>query len=409
MAGAGIQDRLDEEETKIFYERWRALQPGERYEVAAVSIVTYTDETNEIFKSRNLGSHAEVDFINQVVRSRSLLKTPVDIKKITINISRSPCFSCREELENFLKSLKTRVTFRLRIANLYCGEGNEDKSIKDLVYWLSYIMKNIVDINMLDIQPISVVTEVPDYTPQGAEPERIRRNRIQDDTRIRTIVDRIMQTVEQQRTIPENPRLFLKEVKTKLKTVPVENLKRKFYESHATATSKVYVAVAKMRIEAVNTAGSTKQKVFEMQGVAQCCLPILTRENVPSCWIVRSLTIELTVTYWPCENCLARITRNVHNVEPRLKLRVANIPDRKIVVDWLFERYQAEGPPVQLHAFPVAAKLPRVPQDLTREQSDIEAEKAVRQIKDDLTRRKFNEEFERLARIQVEDIIGNNF
>ena len=277
---------------------------------------------------------------------------------------------CREDLEDFLESLTKKgptVSFTLRIANLYFGDGGGRKqTIDDLAFWLFHLNENIVHTR---IQPISVVTEIPNYRLRGASDDewgKIQGKRRYRDTSIDTIVDTIVTTVDQLRAIAQIPvntkRLFttLTEVKETLEA----REKRTFYKSRH-ASKAAYVAVAQVQIKAVNTVGRSKEKMFrpiEEHGDRGCCdtLSRIDLHKKPQSWSISSKTIVLAVTHLPCPNCLENITSIPHDVvKPRLILRVANIFYEKTIVDWLFERC-GEGLIVELQAINVTAELGQV-------------------------------------------------
>ncbi len=93
--------------------------------------------------------HAEILFIKE---AKTLMGQTQRVNiEITINLSKSPCFTCREDLEDLLDTLTkggANVTFTLRITNLYCGvgrPGGEDEHIEYLASWICHLNReNIV-------------------------------------------------------------------------------------------------------------------------------------------------------------------------------------------------------------------------------------------------------------------------
>ncbi len=262
---------LEEDNQKIF---WGMTHHD--LSTIAFSVVVIDGERREITTVNKKKIHAEIRFIKRVEQVESLLMgRSVNIE---INLSKSPCFTCREDLEDLLESLTkegAKVTFTLRIANLYCEvgtPGGEDEHIEYLESWLCHLNRENI-VHTLVIQPILVVTEIPDYRPRGvsdAEWDEKKTERRRKDTRIATIVN----TVEQQRTIAQGPgdttKLFttLTEVLNKLKAIE----KRKFIESRVKKDE--YVAVAQVQINAVNNVRRTKRKVFrpiKEHGERGCC------------------------------------------------------------------------------------------------------------------------------------------
>ncbi len=143
---------------ELLEERFQKIFWGMEYHdllTIAFSVVVIDGKRREITTVNENKIHAEIQFIEQVktfIRSRQLIG-PIQGVDITINLSKSPCFTCREDLEDFFESLTKRgttVTFTLRIANLYFGDDrNQDKNIKDLAFWLNHLNRENI-VNMLE-------------------------------------------------------------------------------------------------------------------------------------------------------------------------------------------------------------------------------------------------------------------
>ncbi len=373
---------LDKQSQKIF---WGGV-PFSDQTTVAFSVVVINGKKKDAFTTASgQKKHAEIRFIERLkeILKGEMQKDNITIN-ITINLSKSPCFTCREDLEDFFESLKNggaTITFTLRIANLYFGDDrNEDKNIEYLASWLCHLNRENI-VHTLVIQPILVVKEILHYRPSitdvsKREWKRILKERRDKDTKIATItrivttVATIVNTVEQQRVIaqgPEDTRQLFTTLKEKLNA----SEKRTFYESdHELNDVDVYVAVAQVQINAVNTVGRKKQKVFkpiEAHDERECChtIPRIITEiheknKKPQTWSIQSSTIVLAATHFPCNDCLARITSDLHEVRPLLILHVANFPDEELyTVYYLFERYRA-GITVELHAIRVAEELGQV-------------------------------------------------
>ncbi len=367
----------------------------------AFSIVTIDEDRNEFPTISSSKGHAEIAFIRDVkemIKTRKMNLRGVDIK-ITIMLSKSPCFRCRADLETFFEYLRvsteTRITFTLRIANLYCGDidgGVKNNIMDDLALWFHQMRKEKI-VDYFYIQPISVTQELKDYTDRkfidkdGVDKDGkwkiISEKRKKKDKQIVIIVIDIKKRIDEE---PVNTRkLFvnLNEVKDLMK---MAEGKRNFYKSQATRA----VAVAQVQINAVNEMGRSCEKFFRPIVASEvnqddedtqrddlrqdegdkyqhgCCATIprikdlLDEKKIkPETWSIRSSTIVLAVTHFPCDDCLARITSDLHELKPRLILRVANIPYEEAIVDWLFELYQ-KGLAVELHAIQVITELGRV-------------------------------------------------
>ncbi len=213
----------------------------------AFSVVVIDGDRTLAIPTVSEGIHAEILFIKKakaIPRMRQILLQGVNIE-ITINLSKSPCFTCREDLEDFLESLTRRgatVTFILRIANLYFGDGGgEDENIEDLAFWLCHLNRGYL---RCFLQPILVVTEICNYmckprTISDVEWYDITEKRENKDIRINYIVWKVNQTIAQ--GLVNSRRLFttLTEVKTKLQaresehsTKVVTNQKRRMWQWH---------------------------------------------------------------------------------------------------------------------------------------------------------------------------------
>ncbi len=364
---------LPERFQKIFWGS-KYVPYSEQSTVASSVVVINEVMTPPIPTMSRSGTHAEIDFIEEAKAIPHMGQIQEDNIAITINLSRSPCFRCREDLEDFLESLTRRgatVSFTLRIANLYKGvgsvEGTENDIVEYLASWLSNLHRENI-VNTPVIQPISVVTEIPHYRPRPFDDAlwlNIQEDRNTRDTAIARIVAKIVTTVDEQRAIAQRPQ-ETRPLFTTLTEVIEDSaeLKRTFVESDA--TSNVCVAVAQVQINAQNNFGRIKGKVFipikdSERGCCQTIPRIITaieeRNRKPQSWNIRSKTIVLAVTHFPCNNCIVKITRNLQ--QTLLILRVANIHYKRIVVDWLFEHYRA-GITVQLHAIRVMVELGQV-------------------------------------------------
>ncbi len=374
---------LEERFQKIFW----GMEHRDLKTVACCVVVI--DGERRSFTTVSAGDHAEILFIKQVntiIGEIQLIGPgPVQRVDITINLSKSPCFTCKEDLEDFLGCLTNEgvtVTFTLRIANLYCGvgtPGGEDKHIEYLASWLCRLNRENI-VHTLVIQPISVATEIhyrpPIKAVSNLKWEIILKERRDKDTKIATItrivttVATIVNTVEQQQVIAQglvNPRTTLKE---KLEAQE----KRTFYKSRRSdKTTCEYVAVAQVQIEAVNNIDQTKRKVFkpiEEHSTRGCChtIPrIITEINdkknkKPQSWCILSSTIVLAVTHFPCNKCLVNITSDVPELKRiTLILRVANIHYewKSNAARWLMDHYKA-GITVELQAINVVEELGQV-------------------------------------------------
>lgn len=194
-----------------------------------------------------------------------------------------------------------------------------------------------------DLEPILATNEAPLDRNESSYKEKYEYRKMKDD-QILHIVWKINQNILKLST-------DLAEIETKIK--------RKLYES-----PDVYIAVAKVKMDA-HTWYVRRQKFKAFRIITQegkrngqqaaCCATIpLIKQTIHSevikhiAWEIELITISLAVTHFPCEDCLEKITDNLHEVKPILILSVANILyESNIVVDWLFKLH-CEGLTVKL-------------------------------------------------------------
>ncbi len=314
--------------------------------VALGALTIDGNNTKEFYTSSGNGYHAEINFIDAAINYSKSLRSTYDQftdRKVTINlsISRSPCFICRENLEDLFEQITNmgvEISFILRIADLYSREeGGKDNTVEELVSWLSLLKnKRKKIVKTCDLEPILATKEAPQCRDRVISEEKWKdmfEHRKTKDDQIMHIVWKINQKILKLST-------DLAEIAPKTK--------RKLYES-----PDVYVAMSWVEIDA-ETAESERNKfkafrpiIRQKQGndIGQRCCATISQiiqsiselEVVPRFWNIWRRTTTLIVTHFPCNDCLARITSNFDEID-LLILRVANIPyDRNIVVDWLYE------------------------------------------------------------------------
>ena len=389
-------------------------EESHKHTTVALGVVTIDGNTEEFYTRSGNGYHAERIFIYELKYYIKSLNLTQDQFKVTINllISRSPCFVCREILEDCFQLLTyagANISFTLRIADLYSREeGGKDNTVEELASWLS-LLKGEDIVETCDLEPILATNEVPHNISYTRNMFEYRKTK---DDQIMHIVWKINQK--------------MLKLSTDLAEIAPE-IKRKLYESPA-----VYVAVARVEIYAENMSKRDKFKAFKIrqeqgndigQQHVQCCATIskiiqsISELKVPESWNIRSRNTTLTVTDFPCDDCLAKITSDFEEID-LLILRVANIPyDRNIVVDWLYELHLNKMT-VQLQPVRVIEEVGTVncKQNSSqaqqrrnaierRRQLDDKVVENVRKINDALIIKKriFDEEWKRFAGILLDD------
>ncbi len=416
MAGQTDLSMLENDKYKsIFYQK----DSFSDLSTVAFSIVVINRDREEIETISSSKGHAEIAFIEKAKNLKALERLIQGATiEITINLSKSPCFRCREELEYFFESLikkKAKVSFTLRIANLYFGDGGvESDIIKDLEFWYIDLRHKEV---VCSIKPISVTQELKDYKDQTFTDQDwkiIYNKREKKDIKIRTAILFAIKKLFPGQVGGSDIRKLFEELRDVKELLTAEG-KKNFYISQATRA----VAVAQVKIKEekkeqlfrpiVNTTVGLNRDEDAPQDEGDgyqngCCATIPSIKGLldekkikPASWVIKSSTIALAVTHFPCDDCLARITsdlRELRELKPRLILRVANIPkEEEAIVDWLFELDQ-ERISVELHPINVTEELGTEDEEQwklakkRRQDLDKEAEENVKWINNKLSERR---------------------
>ena len=296
-------------------ENYRKIFWGQVYqdkETAAYGTVFNNDQFwRNINAVSSKGTHAEFNFIKEFkTKCRFkpwIQKGNVDI---IINLSKSPCFQCKEDLEEFFEFLKNklgvRVTFKLRIANLYHeGKWGSDAEIcLDLALWLYHLNRNGI-VDFFDVQPILVVKEICSPSREGSvNPEEWKmllkeREKKKDKCTVKAdssdfpadqlitvaqnkdeknisekewnmiLKNRITIRKQKDKNITNLVKEINKILRTRTLSIPLTRMKmkmdtvvkQKFYKSQKTKASPS-VCVAQLQINAVNPLNRHKVKVF---------------------------------------------------------------------------------------------------------------------------------------------------
>ncbi len=347
-------------------------------ETVAYSIVVVNGENKEFKTISSSGDgHAEDSFLKQV--QKQFLSEEIQNINITIMLSKSPCWKCRENLEAYFESVTKKgatVIFVLRIADLYHGKDRcEEPVVENLALWFRHLRTIVSE---YEIQPISVVTELHDYTPRENTPAASGwhdtvQKRLIADIAISAMVEKINKKIEE--NFEPTPLSISNLAYIIKKLVAVKQL---FYKSTSTnRNTQIFVAIAQVKLFASNTVGQTKEKEFqaivERTVTAGCChlnfegllRKLLSNEGkyeAPASWTEMSREIVLALTHFPCSNGVTKITTVIRELKPRLLvLRVANInlDERGFICDWLYQRSR-EGFKVQLEAISVVTELGKV-------------------------------------------------
>ncbi len=432
-------------ETLIAADKYKRIFYGKKnfdQETVAYSIVVVNehrdDEYREEFKtiSSSGHGHAEDSFLTKVQLRLIQQFQQGEIKdiKITSMLSKSPCWKCRENLEAYFESLGVRVKFILRIANLYHGDydGGKEAITDNLAFWFHHLLTNGIVSACSDIQPISVTTELHDYSPRRTRinidwNDTVKRREKTDKKISETVEDIKMKIEDYLEPMPSLSITDLANIRSKL----MAKVKRLFYKSTSTnRNTQIFVAIAQVQLFASNTVRRTKEKEFqaivERTDTAGCChldfdgllRELLSNEDeykAPASWTRVSRKILLALTHFPCGNCVTKITTVIREITPRLLvLRVANINlnERASIVNWLYERYR-KGLKVRLEAISVKKELGTVRRATEDDKDEWETAKTerlaldsriikrVRCIDTKLSDKKFEGEAERLRKIKI--------
>ena len=333
--------------------------------------------------------HAEEHFIDHANKElKKMSRFLLDHKEITIvmMISKSPCFKCRRQLEDFFEKLtvlrKVGINFLLRIANLYHGDdGRKEIIIYELTRWLQYI-KNEGLVCSVAIEPIIVTEELSNYTPRGiiepprslVEEQRLRkwdeakRDRTKKDEQIKGIVNKIEQGVQ-------SPFLYYKTL-ADYRTLDV-SYKRLFYESEPTPPKiSTVVGFSQMELIATKKRGGVESHVCEpiRFNFTGCCavsekiFNMITqqKEKLFRRWTLREINLTLMFTHCPCRQCLYNILEYLilaHVDKIHLTVHIANFCDEEPTISdmamWMVE-LEEKNIPIQLEEILVMTQIPTV-------------------------------------------------
>ncbi len=114
--------------------------------------------TTKFVETSGPGLHAEQAFIRNAIRwlRRWLRRITPECLSVTMLISNSPCFKCREDLQEFFISCSVpNVYFTLKIARLYLEKSTPDEAERKLDYWIKDLEARGVSVSLSAINVIS--------------------------------------------------------------------------------------------------------------------------------------------------------------------------------------------------------------------------------------------------------------
>ncbi len=405
-----------------------------RDSTAAYSIVVVNDEQEITINATNgNGMHAEINLLHLFPTKIKLQDLKDKEVRITIMLSRSPCWKCREDLESYFELLKknrTRVIFTLRIASIYHGDHEGGKEIDNLLlakwFFQLYIDETVAE---QIIEPINVTTEIHMDTEQS-----IIENRAKIDKQIASNV-KVVQTMYEVLRNPYERKLITNLALVKEEKSLSGEVKRTFYKSTRENEAEAEaVAVVQIRINAKNTADKSKEKIFRpiIRQTDKGCCDLLNKvvkelssnkqykklfrcikDCIPTSWEIQSTEMLLALTHWPCPECIQQLCNYVLKYDMHLMLRIANIPRKKEpqIVNVLCHPFSLKFR-IQLQAIAVVEELGRVncrqgadeeekeeweSTKTERRALDIKVTTIVQQINEKVEN--YKEKFERLSHI----------
>ncbi len=227
------------------------------------------------------------------------------------------------------------------------------------------------------LQPISVLTEIVDYTPEDTDTETweeaiIRRRKA--DEEIAKSVTQINDLIEEGPKQVDR-RFFFNLNNAKQSPTEWAKTRRLFYKNTSrNRTTSAFGAIVQLQMNTRNPADPFKEKIFrpivKRTDTADCCSvnleeqleKLLIKEEKyqkASSWPEVNKNIILAVTHFPCNTCIKKITQLICRQVRKLVLRVANIHDdaeSTIISNWLVQCYRI-GLKVELKAIQVNQEL----------------------------------------------------
>ncbi len=118
-----------------------------------------TPLTKKFVETSDPGLHAEQALIQNARKwlRRCLRRFTPEALSVTMLISYSPCFKCREDLQEFFASCRVPIHFNLKIARLYCDGYSPDEAERKLDFWKKDLeIRNV----RVFLRAIDVISEV---------------------------------------------------------------------------------------------------------------------------------------------------------------------------------------------------------------------------------------------------------
>ena len=139
---------------KCFYDSRGKTGLACELELTVLQNMSSTRKTENFVEKSTRGLHAEQAFIRNA-RKRLRRFTTLEEISVTMLISYSPCFKCREDLQEFFISCRVPVHFNLKIARLYCDGSSTDEAERTLDFWKNDLELRKVRVSLSAIDVIS--------------------------------------------------------------------------------------------------------------------------------------------------------------------------------------------------------------------------------------------------------------
>ena len=299
--------------------------------------VQSTPTTTTFVETSGPELHAEQVFIRNARRwlrqNRRWLRQNIRITpeclSVTMLISNSPCFKCREDLQEFFISCGVpNVYFTLRIARLYLEKSTPDEAERKLDYWIKDLEVRGVSVCL---SAINVISETNALTTTVSMNEQQKTTRIDEDARVNRQIGNIQNGTTHVTNLIKHFRLS-------------PDFKQKYFideNDHQMILLQLIVS-AVTRSEQRPTGIRESLRMNENGDNHQIEKEIRTIK-MPLSWVHVRKCLVLVCAHVPSTECQEGITefmeeKRIDGVQNKLILHIASIPvdeERDSFIQWI--------------------------------------------------------------------------
>ncbi len=296
---------------KCFYDSRGKTGLACELELTVLQNMSSTRKTENFVEKSTRGLHAEQAFIRNA-RKRLRRFTTLEEISVTMLISYSPCFKCREDLQEFFTSCRVPVHFNLKIARLYCDGSSSDEAERKLDFW-----KNDLELRKVRVS-LSAIDVISETDTLRVSIKQQRSNRIDEDARINRQIENI-----------QNGTTHVTKLIKDLKLGP--DFKRKYFtcesDEQAILLRLIVSAVTREEKRPTDIIKSLKMNGNEDQLIEEAMLKL----NIPLSWVFIRKCLVLVCAHVPSTECQEKITdflreKRLDGVKNKLVLYIAKVP-----------------------------------------------------------------------------------